>query len=149
MSIEPSDFPAIPDAIRDGIIERISSIAPYPKFLGLVMEDVRKDYARMRLPYRPELNQPAGIVHGGAIASLVDTVVVGAIFSNADPMPSVLLTIDMHLHYLDAAVEQDVVAHAAVRRRGYRMVYLEVDAVVSGGTVVAHGELAYMLKYPN
>ena len=46
-----------------------------PTFLGLELEEVRQDYARMRLPYRPELDQPIGAMHGGAIATLIDTTV--------------------------------------------------------------------------
>src|SRR3546814_15035327 len=45
----------------------------FPKFMGLQLEEIRTDYARMRLPFRPELEQPAGVVHGGAVATLVDT----------------------------------------------------------------------------
>jgi len=51
----------------------------YPQFLGLEVEDVRRDYARMRLPYRPEFRQPARVWHGGVIASMIDTVVVPAV----------------------------------------------------------------------
>ena len=56
----------------------------FPNVVGLELEEVRLDYARMRLPFRPELNQPAGVVHGGAIATLIDTVVVPAIGSAYD-----------------------------------------------------------------
>lgn len=45
------------------------SLAPFPKFLGMKLEEVRLDYGRILLPFRPELNQPAGMVHGGASAS--------------------------------------------------------------------------------
>ena len=49
--------------------------------------DPRSTTARMRLPYRDELNQPAGVVHGGAIATLIDTVVVPAVASAYDEVP--------------------------------------------------------------
>jgi acyl-coenzyme A thioesterase PaaI-like protein len=53
----PDEFEKInPERFLEGVTQ-----APYPKFLGLKYEEVRKGYARMRLPYRPELNQPAGI----------------------------------------------------------------------------------------
>jgi acyl-coenzyme A thioesterase PaaI-like protein len=48
----------------------------YVNLLGLVVEEIRTDYCRMRMPFRPVLNQAAGIVHGGAIAGLLDSVVV-------------------------------------------------------------------------
>ena len=122
--------------------------APYSNLLGLNYDDIRKDYACMRLPYKKDLEQPAGIIHGGAIASLIDTAVVGAIFSNVKEMPKQIVTVDMHIHYLAAAKKEHLIAHAAVRRRGRTMVYLEVD-VVSEETNknIAHGELGFMMLY--
>src|SRR5918994_402858 len=78
----------------------------FPQLVGPRIEDIRLDYCRMRLPYRDELNQPAGVVHGGAIATLIDTVVVPAVASAYDQMP-VMLTIDMQIRYLGAARESD------------------------------------------
>ena len=42
----------------------------FPTHVGLVLEEVRAGYARLRLPVRPEVAQAAGIVHGGALATL-------------------------------------------------------------------------------
>ena len=62
----------------------------FPQFLGLELEEVRADYARMRLAYRRELDQPAGVVHGGVIATMIDTVVVPAVGTGYDePAPAV------------------------------------------------------------
>ena len=68
----------------------------FPNVVGLELEEVRIDYGRMRLPFRSELNQPAGMVHGGAIATLIDTVVVPAIGSAYDDF-MVMLTIDLQI----------------------------------------------------
>lgn len=46
---------------------------------GLEVEELRRDYARMTMPYRESNLQAADLVHGGAIATLIDTVVVPAI----------------------------------------------------------------------
>jgi len=134
--------PVMPAAIVEAIRQTVNS-APYPKLLGMEMEEIRQDYSRMRLRYRPELNQPAGIVHGGAIASLIDTAVVGALFSGLEKPPRRAVTLDMHIHYLDAAIEEDVIAEATVRRRGRSVVFLSVDATTDSGKAVAHGELSY------
>jgi acyl-coenzyme A thioesterase PaaI-like protein len=56
-----------------------------------------------------------------------------------------LLTIDMHVHYLDAAVEEDLLARATVRRRGQRIVFLTADVVGRNDRPIAHGELSYMV----
>ena len=75
----------------------------FPKLIGLQVEEVRADYCRMRLPWRSELTQPAGVVHGGAIAALVDSVVVPAIGSGYDERRA-FVTIDMQLQYRGAVV---------------------------------------------
>jgi uncharacterized protein (TIGR00369 family) len=103
----------------------------FPQFLGIQTEDVRTDYARLRLPYRPEFRQPAGVVHGGVIASMIDTAVVPAVGGGYDE-PREMFTIDMQVRYLAPIVEEDVVAEGWVVRRGRSIVYC--DAEVRGGT---------------
>ena len=143
--IDPTKFEPVAQETEDAIKSMVHN-APYPNFLGLKFEEIKQDYSRMRLPYRPEINQPAGIIHGGAIASLIDTSVVGALSSGFTEPVKRMVTIDMHVHYLDAGIEEDLIAHAAVRRRGRTVVYLEVDVVgEKSGKTCAHGELSYML----
>jgi acyl-coenzyme A thioesterase PaaI-like protein len=60
----------------------------FPNVVGLRLEEIRADYARIRLPYRDELQQPAGVVHGGAIATLIDTVVVPAVAAPTTRCPA-------------------------------------------------------------
>lgn len=121
----------------------------FPNFVGLQFEEIRVDYGRMRLPYRPELEQPAGVVHGGAIATLIDTVVVPAIGSAYEVRPR-MLTLDMQIRYLDAARETDLVAEGWVVRRGRSIVFCQAEVVNDpDGTVVAEGWLTYRVSLPN
>jgi len=118
----------------------------FPQFLGIEVEELRQDYARMRLAYRPEFRQPAGVVHGGVIASMIDTVVVPAIGSGYDE-PRQLFTIDITLRFLAPLVEEDAVAEGWVVQRGRSIVFC--DAEVRGarsGTVAATGALVYKVS---
>lgn len=118
----------------------------FPKMVGLTVEEIRLSYARMRLPYRPELRQPVGVVHGGAIATLIDTVVVPAIGAYYPEMP-LMLTLSMNVQYLGALREEDAVAEGWVSRRGRSIVFC--DVVVRGattGAVVATGSLVYSVR---
>lgn len=123
--------------------------ALFPNVVGLELEEVRVDYSRMRLPYRPELRQPAGMVHGGAIATLIDTVVVPAIGAAYPELP-VMLTIDMQIRYLGAAREADLVAEGWVVKRGRSVVFSQAE-VTSGpdGALVAEGWLTYRVIVPD
>src|SRR5690348_11530442 len=89
----------------------------FPQFVGFEVEDVRTDYARMRVPFRAEFNQPAGVMHGGVIMSLIDTVVVPVIGS-AYHEPREIFTIDLSTRFIAPIVEEDAVAEGWVVKRG-------------------------------
>jgi uncharacterized protein (TIGR00369 family) len=117
----------------------------FPNFLGLRLEEVRTDYARMRLPFRTELTQPAGMIHGGALASLIDTVVVPAIGS-AYPERHVLLTLDMHVAYMDPIAGEDAIAEGWVEKRGRSIVYCRVEVRSASGTLASTATLVYKVS---
>ena len=120
----------------------------FPSVVGIGLEEVRVDYARMRLAFRPELNQPAGVVHGGAIATLIDTVVVPAVGSAYDVFMN-MLTIDLQIRYLGAAVRTDLVAEGWVNRRGRSILFCQAEVrAVDTGDVVAEGWLTYKVSAP-
>jgi uncharacterized protein (TIGR00369 family) len=135
---------ALPDAdivrwARFGKAETVN----FPTLLGLVVEEVRLDYCRMRLPFRPELLQGGGIVHGGAISSLLDTVVVPAVGSALDES-SRYATVDLHVQFLGAVKSEDVVAEGWVTRRGRTVVFCESEAFgATSGRLVAKSVLTY------
>jgi uncharacterized protein (TIGR00369 family) len=119
----------------------------FPAYLGLQLEEVRTDYARMRLPFKPELEQPAGVVHGGAIAAVLDSVVVPAIGQAYAADSARFVTVDMHIQYVGAAVGEDLVAEGWIVRRGKRVVFCEAE--VHGGTtgrMIAKSMLTYNVQ---
>ena len=119
----------------------------FPQEIGLVMEEARDGYARMRLPYRPELEQPAGVVHGGALATLVDTVVVPAVGAHYDEVP-IMLTLSLTLQFLGAVREEDAIAHGWVVRRGRSVVFCEAAVVTASGQPAVTGTLVYRISQP-
>jgi uncharacterized protein (TIGR00369 family) len=119
----------------------------FPSVVGLVVEEIRTDYCRMRLPYRPELEQPAGVVHGGAIATLIDTVVVPAVGA-AYKRGWLYLTVSMNIQYLGAVVQEDAVAEGWVEQRGTSMVFCAADVLTESGRRAATGTLVYKVSPP-
>jgi uncharacterized protein (TIGR00369 family) len=121
------------------------SIGPEPFFdlLGLRVEEVSPDFCRMRLPFRPELQQAGGLVHGGAIASLLDSAGVMAIRAGAESEIKGIPTITMTVNYLAPAREADVFAEAKIIRRGRSIVFAEVRALSSSGELLATAQVVY------
>ncbi len=116
----------------------------FPLLLGISVEELRRDYARMRLPWRAELNQPQGLMHAGAIATLIDTVVVPAIGS-AYSSERQFSTIEMSVRYLGPVRKEDLVAEGWVTRRGKRVVFCDVEVMTASSVVVATGHLIYIV----
>jgi uncharacterized protein (TIGR00369 family) len=120
----------------------------FPVLLGLTVEEVRQDYCRMRMPYRPELRQPGGVVHGGAIASLIDTAVVPALAWVYPEVPK-LLTITLNIRFRGVLFEEDAVAEGWIDTRGRTTVFCGAEVVgATSGKVVADGTLVYKVPPP-
>jgi acyl-CoA thioesterase len=109
----------------------------FPQLLGLTVEEVRDGYCRMRMPFRAELLHAGGVVHGGALASLLDSVLVPAIGVSL-PVDSVYSTVDLHVQFVDGLVDEDAVAEGWIVRRGRRTVFGESEAfAVNTGRLIA------------
>ena len=136
------------EALPDDVSERWARFGKsetvfYPVLLGLDVEETRIDYCRMRMPFKPELLHAGGIVHGGAIASLMDAVVVPAVGSVLGPNDR-FSTVDLHVQYIGAVKDEDVVAEGWVTKRGRSVVFCESEAVgASSGRLIARSVLTY------
>jgi acyl-CoA thioesterase len=139
--VNPASFEPIPPDHEREIVDSLNDEA-FHRWMGIRFEEIRSGYARLRLRYQRQLNQGDGVVHGGAIATAVDTVVIGAILSTLRERPRRLATIDLHVQYLDRVADEDIIAEARVRRRGKTVVFVEVDARSANGREVAHGEVS-------
>jgi uncharacterized protein (TIGR00369 family) len=129
---------------RFGLGERMY----YPGLIGLVVEEVRVDYCRMQLPFKPELQQAGGVVHGGAIASLLDSAVVPAVGSTLDAGWR-FSTVDLHVQFISALVDTDAVAEGWVTKRGRSTVFCESEALEAGtGRLLARSILTYNVAPP-
>lgn len=142
------EFEPLPDDVLDrwSTFGRWPDRTYFPSLVGLQIEELKRDYCRMRLPYRPDLDQPHGVVHGGALATLIDTVVVPPIGSAYGP-DTQYLTLTMNLSYLGAVREADVVAEGWVTRRGRSTVFCRAEATSEGRRVV-EGSLIYAVREP-
>lgn len=114
--------------------------------LDLKLERVEHGKAVMRMPYRPEVTNGTGAIHGGAIVSLCDTVfyvALASIFGREQDT----VTVALQCNFLAPALPpHDLVAEAKVLKSGRRIVYGEV-MVFSGTTLVAHATLNFLNSY--
>lgn len=95
---------------------------PWHNFLGVRVEALRRGYARLLLPYRPEWagNTERGSLHGGVLASLADICAITTLWTmtSEGDMSS---TVDLKIDYLRPAPLEDMVAEGEIRMRGNRL----------------------------
>ena len=99
--------------------------------LKLRAEHVSADSVRLRLPYSDRIARPGGVVIGQAMMALADTIMVLAISEKLGRFAT-LATISLTTNFLRAAVRQDVIGVARVKKLGRTTAFGEVDLFVDG-----------------
>jgi uncharacterized protein (TIGR00369 family) len=119
--------------------------SPFGVQLGLRLDHIEPDHARLVLPYAETSTTYADVVHGGAISTLVDVAGTAAAWSAAEPTEAPRgATIGLSVDFLRPARGADLVADARVLRRGRSVCFIEVDVTLDG-ELVAKGLVTYKL----
>jgi len=116
---------------------------PYARLLGIEFEHAERGAASLSMDARPELERFGGIIHGGALASLVDTASAFAVLSTLAAGEQTV-TVDLTLHYLKPASGGKLSAHARVLRAGRRLATVSVEVTNESGALVVTALTTYM-----
>jgi uncharacterized protein (TIGR00369 family) len=143
---QPSDEAAAqPDgaALARGWLEN----SPFVAQLGIRLEEMEPDRARLAMPFSDSLPTMGEVVHGGAISSLVDTAAAAAAWSGAQvPERPRASTVGLTVDFLAPARAQGLVAEARVVHRGGRgLCFCEVRVSADDGNQVALALVTYQL----
>jgi len=129
---------------------------PFNRVLGLKVESIDPDAAKLRFDMRPELigNPRRQILHGGVISAVLDVAAGFAIYlavnkerivsADVDRFPSIG-TIDLRVDYLRPGRGNHFVATGRVVRLGNRVAVAHTEMVNDAGELIATGGAAYMV----
>ena len=109
-------------------VERALDTVPFAKLLGIQLESVVAGHAVLALPIREEHKQNDAIVHGGAIASLIDSAMAFAIIPLLAENERTT-TVDLTIHYLRPLSGGVAKATARVVRAGRRIVVVSAEVL--------------------
>ena len=109
---------------------------PFAHFLKIELGEMRRGAATLHLEVRDELRRNGGLVHGGVVASLVDTAAAFAMLTllEADQASA---TVDLTIHYLRPLLTGRATAQARVLRAGRRIMVITVDVLDETKAVAA------------
>jgi uncharacterized protein (TIGR00369 family) len=130
-----------------GLIE--ADTIKYWQTLGITIASIEVGRLRLALPMRPELGtyRRDHVMHGGAIASLIDAAgsVARTLQTPDEPAWTAVATTDLNVSYLEAATT-NLTADARVLRAGRTVAFVEVEVRNTEDTLVAIGRATIAIR---
>lgn len=133
----------------DRLVELVNAPGvAYWTTLGIQVERVATPgEATLRLPMRDALvTRRPGVMHGGAVASLIDAAAGASVMSRFADEPDFAgtATLDMNVTYL-APATSDALATGRILRSSRTLAFIQVDVHDESGAHLATGRATYML----
>ncbi|WDP89353.1 MAG: PaaI family thioesterase [Desulfobacter sp.] len=117
--------------------------SPYPSHMRMALTEISFDACTVEMALARCHLQPYGIVHGGVLATLIDTATFWAAFLRL-PQEDGLVNVDLKLNYLKPVVNGMLTAEGRCLRPGRTISYAEARVVDEEGALVAHGTSSLM-----
>ena len=116
---------------------------PYARLIGLELGEISPGAATIHLEVRDDLRQNQGVIHGGAVASLIDTAAAFAVLTQIETNERVSTT-DLTIHYLRPANSGRLTASASIVRGGRRLIVVSVEVTNDQDILVATAVTSYI-----
>ena len=128
-------------------IERGLSLIPYMAHLGMEFVEGDEGYCKVRLRFQKENSTAADALHGGAIASLIDTTGAMAAWTTAEMGSPRYFgsTVGINVNYLSGVIGEDCYAEGRVLKRGKELIYSDVRVTNPAGKLCAQGTVVYRI----
>lgn len=122
--------------------ERSQNTPGLISLIGMEFTNVSPGYCRGELAVKEELTNPYGIVHGGCIFALADTIGGSAALTHGKPV----VTVDSNIHYLRPAADTDrIIAEAREIKYGSKIAVYEVNVTNTNGDLLATSIMSYFI----
>ena len=137
---------------EDALRRRLET-SPFWNHLGIQLVSMETGRAELKLPVKSELGQSFALVHGGAIASLLDAAGAVAHFAAMDLSREYLSTIELKINYLNPVqvTAAEMLATGKVLKKGKKIGVSSIEIKLAGGEeLVAAGMATYaILEHKN
>ena len=129
----------MPEEISGEHLETLRNVlksVPFAQLLGIELVAATNGTATLRLEIRSDLKQNHGVLHGGAMAALIDTATAFAIVSQLS-RPEKFTTVDLSVNYLRPLTGGAATCQARVIRAGRRLLTISAEVHDDAGKLAA------------
>lgn len=131
--------PAYVEALKDMVKN-----SPYPSHMQMTLDQIEFDAAKVVIKLAKCHLQPYGIVHGGVVATIIDTATFWAAFLRL-PEASGLVNVDLKLNYLQSVIDGKLTARGTCIRPGRSICYSVASVYDENDSLIAHGTSTLMV----
>jgi uncharacterized protein (TIGR00369 family) len=126
---------------------KVIEVTPFMKHLGMEFVEGGEGYAKIKLCYQDENSTFGQALHGGAIASLIDTTGAMAAWTTAEIATPKYFgsTVGVTVNYLSGAIGEDIFAEGRILKRGKEIIYTDVRVTNAAGKLLAQGNVTYRI----
>jgi 1,4-dihydroxy-2-naphthoyl-CoA hydrolase len=117
-------------------MDDLLTLIPFAATVGIELDSATPDEVRGRLAWSPERCTAAGIMHGGALMTLADTLGGACAYLNLPPGAQTA-TISSTTSFLRAVREGEVTGTARPLHTGRSVIVVQTDLADGGGRRVA------------
>jgi uncharacterized protein (TIGR00369 family) len=128
-------------------MRKVIALTPFMKQLGMELIEAGEGYAKLCLHFQKENTTAADALHGGAIASLIDTTGAMAAWTTAEIATPKYFgsTVGVNVNYLSGVIGEDCFAEGRVLKRGREIIYSDVRVTNGAGKLLAQGTVVYRI----
>jgi acyl-CoA thioesterase len=139
-----AQYEALDPRFQAAIEDWMKNKNPFWALLGMELMEIKKGWAKVRLPIKDKLSNAIGLVHGGAIFSAADSAVGMALIglTNRDENIS---TLEMKINYMKPVKGKEIIAAAKIIHRGSQTAIGDVEVSDGEQNLISKGLATYAI----
>jgi acyl-CoA thioesterase len=137
-------YEELSSGFKDALMDWQKTKNPFWSLLGMELVDVKKGWAKIRLPFSEKLANGIGLAHGGAIFSPADSA-VGMALVGMLGKDETISTLEMKINFLKPVNGGEMLAEAKIVHRGTMTAIGDVEVRDEDNVLVAKGLVTYAI----
>ena len=139
-----SEYEDLKPRFKASLLDWMKTNNPFWSLLGMELVDIKKGWAKIRLPFAKKLTNGIGVAHGGAIFSPADSAVGMALIGLTDRDENIS-TLEMKINYFKPIAEGEIIAEAKIVHKGTMTAIGDVEVRDGNGNLIAKGLTTYAI----
>lgn len=139
-----TEFEELSPNFKNALLTKVKKNTPFWSLIDTDLVDVKKGWAKVKLPYDKKLDHAYGSAHGAAVFAPADSAVAMALQGMVEK-DEVFTTVEMKINYLKPFYKGEIIAEAEIVHKGGNLAIGDVEIRDSKGSLVAKALATYMI----